>query len=143
MLPNKSTYLSLETLDDRLVPAVVDLTTLGASATLANGAIVHRIDAAWNNANGPAASGTGSLQTFVRIDANGVEEGYNTNARPFQLDQKGDLTVTRAITLGNVPIVTVGGNTYREFILNVNEPKGGRLLSLDEARIYLSNVGTL
>ena len=51
----------------------------------------------------------------------GVERGYNTNFRPVQFNASSDPLATRA-PLANVPIVTVGGVQYREFVLNVDQP---------------------
>ena len=78
-----SQFLRLESLDDRIVPAI-DLTTAGASAELDNGAIVQQTDA--------QPTGTGFIQSFVRIQGaasgGGSQEGYNTDGRPLQFDEK-------------------------------------------------------
>jgi hypothetical protein len=64
----------LELLEERVVPSFVDLTTAGASGTIA-GAVYRQ------GLTHP--SGSGNVQSFNRIQQNGVEFGYNTNARPY------------------------------------------------------------
>src|SRR5262249_2194264 len=54
-----------------------------------------------------------------------------------------DTTVSNTLQLGNVPVVTVGGNQYYEFVLNVNEPAGGRKLTVSELQFFVSNVSNL
>src|SRR5690606_34915539 len=63
------------------------------------------------------------------------EEGYNTNARPLELQTK---EPTRAILLSEVPRVNVGGVEYFEFTLDVNEASSGgrRRIVLNELRLY-------
>ena len=116
---------------------ICDLTTNGSSCgpTLFNGAIFGEVS--------PQPTGTGYIDSFLRLQHNGTEEGYNTSARPFQYDQKEPINYTHDITLAAVPIVTINGVEYREFYLDINEANsdGKQLLSLDELRIYLSPTG--
>lgn len=137
--------LNLESLDDRLVPAVFDLRTAGAEALLADGAIAHRIDGVWDGANGNQAHGNGALQTYLTVDADGVERGYNTNFRPVQFNASSDPAATRALQLSNVPVVTIGTQQYREFVLNIDQVNvsGDRQLSVDEVQIFKSNLDNL
>ena len=90
-------------------------------------------------------TGTGYIDPFLRLQKNGQEQGYNTSARPFQLDEKEPINHTHDLLLSAVPIQTIGGVQYREFFLDINESKSAknRLLSLDELRIYLSPTGYL
>jgi hypothetical protein len=133
--------LNLECLDDRLVPsaAVLDLTTSGAEATAPSGAIVEQVD--------PQPMGTGYIHAFVRIQAkngeNGIEQGYNTDGRPLQFDEKTSPAFTRSITFGQVPEVTVNGGSYFEFLLDINQDSNSPLLSLDEVQIFLGSTGNL
>src|SRR5262252_9181811 len=83
--------LELQSLDTREVPAtLVDLTFRGAEGT-ANGAIFDQSDA--------HPTGSGVIQSFVRIQGTGVEQGYNTDARPLQLDENKSPTFTRSLSL--------------------------------------------
>src|SRR5262245_63713375 len=81
------TRLNLESLNDRIVPAIVNLTTAGATGTL-NGAIFTQL--------APGANGSDPTDTFLTLQERTLlgslltpEEGYNTDARPNQLDAIG------------------------------------------------------
>lgn len=140
--------LGLETLGDRIVPAVINLTGAAnggiSSATLGSGAMVHLVNSDWTGDAG--SEGTGNMRRFVRIatpqNGPGVTQGYNTNARPLQFNEL-DVNATRAWKLKNVPVVTIGGVDYREFVLNVNQTKNKPFVSLDEVRIFIDNTATL
>jgi hypothetical protein len=122
-------------LDAREVPAaLVDLTFRGAEGT-ANGAIFNQSD--------PQPTGSGVIQSFVRIQGTGVEEGYNTDARPLQLDENKSPTFTRSLAIGQVPVVTIKNVNYREFLLDINQRSSSPLLSLDELRLYVGGAGNL
>ena len=66
---------------------VCDLTSNGATcgpSVLTNFAIFGEVS--------PQPTGTGYIDPFLRLQNNGQESGYNTSARPFQLDQKEPIT---------------------------------------------------
>jgi hypothetical protein len=90
-------------------------------------------------------TGTGVFQPFVRIQGHPTESGYNTDGViEFETkDNPGNWT--HSITLSQVPIVTIGGVQYREFVLDINETdsKAGRFLSMNEFQVYQSNVPNL
>jgi hypothetical protein len=129
------TVLSVQALDDRIVPAVIDLTTPGASAAVAGGLV--------NQVTDPGSWWRDDSPSFVRLKHDGTERGYNTNARPLQFHELRSHRVTRAITLGQVPRREVDGAPYREFLLDVKEPHGRRTLSVDEVKLFLGDVGNL
>jgi hypothetical protein len=125
----------LDSLDPRIVPAaVVDVTAHG-SAGMANGAILQQCDA--------QPTGTGVIQSFVRVQATGVEQGYNTDARPLQFDENKSPQFTRSLPFANVPTVTVNGVAYRQFLLDINQKSSSPLLSLDELRVYVGTAPNL
>src|SRR5687768_9418763 len=70
---------------------VLDLTTEGSVATDGQGALFVQDN------SGPA--GTGFIDSFVRIQRKGTEQGYNTDHRPVQFDEKTDPNFTRAVLL--------------------------------------------
>jgi hypothetical protein len=130
------TSLSVERLETRDVPSatVLDLTTTGSSGTI-NGAIFEQ--------TAPVKGGV--IQSIVRMQASGkagVEQGFNTDARPLLFDEINN-TNTRAQQLDTVTIVNVDGVNYREFLLDINQSKKSPLLSLDELRIYAAGAPNL
>ena len=124
---------TLDALDDRIVPsAVVDLTTRGATGE-ANGALFQQSH----------AQPITALRTFLRVQATGTEQGYNTDARPLQFNESRWPGFTRSLALDQVPVVTVDGVAYRQFILDVSESSRSPLVSLDELRLYVGQTRTL
>lgn len=91
-------------------------------------------------------TGTGVIQPFVRIQANGTEEGYNTSFTPTPLDAKSGKW-THNLLLSDVPVVNVGGTDYLQFLLDINqtnvEKTGGNLLTLNALQIYLGAAGNM
>ena len=128
----------------------LDLTTAGS-----DGFINDAFYVAFN----PNNVGTGTIDSYVRIQETGpeskttpngvgVEDGYNTDGTP-QFDTKNG-AFTHSITLGQIPIVGVDTDGdgvidayYREFLLDLNEDQGhtDELLSLDELQIFLADAG--
>ncbi len=129
MATAQSVKLNAEQLDDRVVPAVFNLTNQGAQAA-ANGFIVQQ-----------AAIPAANLHTFVRLDGNFREEGFNTTARRPQFDDA--QRASQGLTLGQVPVVNVNGVAYREFILTIRQNAALPLLSLDKVQIFLGNRADL
>jgi hypothetical protein len=88
-------------------------------------------------------SGTYYIDAFLQIKNNTTEQGYNTGGdadtstprRDYQLNQTG---TTQNLLLSEVPIVTIGGTEYREFLLRIDEPGSDPMLSLDQLQIFLS-----
>ncbi|HNY77583.1 MAG TPA: hypothetical protein PKI96_02160 [Sedimentisphaerales bacterium] len=118
----------------------LDLTRSGASGYI-NGAYFVQ--------GNFASAGTGAIDSFVRIQTNqAVERGFNTDARPLQFHENNSANFSRSLLLADVPIVSINGTDYREFLLDINEAKGSekkekRFLSLDAIEIYLADVGNI
>src|SRR5262245_1980205 len=102
--PIQSYRPSFEQLEDRLTPAVLDLTTLNSSG-LINGAIFLQCDP-------PGSTGTGQLNSFVKIRASGSERGYNTTGV-----EEFDSSASKAVRVNDLPTITVGGIQYRELLV--------------------------
>ena len=111
----------------------LDLTTGGSG-------FVNSAFFAWTDLN-QTAVGTGIVDPFVRIEGAGnspTEQGYNTDGRPVEFDEKTDFH-THSLLLSAIPIVTLNGIQYREFLLDINEPGGTKtFLSLDKIQIFLN-----
>jgi hypothetical protein len=91
-------------------------------------------------------AGSGVIDAFVRIHGLGgvtAEQGYNTDARPLQFNENSSPTFTRHIHLSDIPEVTIGGVSYRAFLLDINQKASQPLLSLDQVRIYEGDSGNL
>jgi hypothetical protein len=114
--------------------AYLDLLTSGNSGSI-NGAFFEQGET--------GASGTGIFPAFVRIQANGTEEGYNTpDQGTFDntSDEPHNLNI-RLNMLGTVtsPGVCAGG--CYQFFLDINEAGGGQqFLSLDEIQIRTGTI---
>ena len=117
---------------------ILDLTTIGSSGTI-NGALFSSPPS--------IVSGTGLIDSFVRIQHSGTEQGYNVdvaNQAAFEYDEKYG-TWTHSLQLSEIQdnICDVSGTSYYEFVLDINENNtdtGGQL-SMHELEIYLHNAG--
>jgi hypothetical protein len=113
--------------------AIMDLTEEGAEADV-YGARFIQFDS-------QTAAGTGYLDSFVRLQAKGIEAGYNTDGQ-LQFDTKGG-PFTRAIRVGDIPETLLHGILYRQLLLDINESHSRPLLSLDELRIHVAAAANL
>jgi hypothetical protein len=112
----------------------LDLTGTGVVSGYINGGFFTRAD--------PQGTGSGNIQSFVRIQANGTEQGYNVNLPDItpEFDEKGG-GFTHPLLISDVPIVRIDGVDYREFLLDVDEggTEKSRYISLDSMQIYLAD----
>ena len=119
----------------------IDLTAGTGNSGAANGAV-------FSNPSNVTTVGSGVMDPFVRIQNNGTESGFNTDAA-VSLDTKSG-TWTHSIQLGQIGMFTgdgtagtVNGTVYRQFYLDINQNKGsGNLLSLDRLQIRVGNSST-
>lgn len=114
--------------------SVIDLQT-NNSGTFSNGA---RFDVSFQQ-----PTGTGVIDPFLRVQATGLEQGYNTSGgTPF--DAKAG-PWTHNIQFSDLMSTTVqlGGISYFRILLDVNEPNGSRsLITLDKMQFYTSATGS-
>src|SRR5581483_7081489 len=106
-----------------------------ASTCSFNGANFYVVD--------PQPTGTGVIDSFLRVQQKGTEQGYNTSARPIQsgMDSKTDPNYTRNLLTDAVPVI----NGMRQFFLDINEQAAdwGKLLTLDQLKIFVSDTPNL
>src|SRR5262245_55759212 len=102
------------------------------------------------NVVGPHPTGTGVIDSFLRVQMKGAEEGFNTGARPMlcdgrTCDDKTDPNFTRNLLSSSVPVVDINGQKYRAFYLDINEPGSSppNYLTLDQVEVYVSNSPNL
>jgi hypothetical protein len=121
-----------------LVAASANATTVDLTGAATDGTINGAIYAFANT--GPA--GTGNIDSFVRVQKKGSEQGYNTSANQKPFDEKGG-NFTRDLQAGQVPVVKLLNVVYLQFVLDVNEDQGknDEFISLDKLQIFTSNAG--
>ena len=112
---------------------VLDLTTAGSSGNI-DGVIFQQYS--------PKSTGSGNIDSFVRIQSFGVQHGYNTDYRPLEFDENTTATFTHSLLVSSVPIVNMDGIDYLEFLLDINQ-NGENILSMDAFEIALHNSGNL
>ena len=90
----------------------------------------------------PQPTGTGYIDPFLRVQANGAEQGYNTSGgTPF--DDKGG-PWTHDITFADLQstAVTLNGQTYYKILVDLNEPNGAKsTIDLTNLQFYTSSSG--
>lgn len=89
------------------------------------------------------STGTGVIQSFVRVQDNGIADGYNTSGRPLSYDENSSPQFTRDLPFSAIPIVNLDGTDYREFLLDINQTAAHPLLSLDMLQIRVASSGGL
>jgi hypothetical protein len=116
--------------------ATVDLSSSGSSGTV-NGALILQ--------SSVQPAGTGVIDSFLRIQANGTEQGYNSGFRPVQFDELTDPNFNRALSLASLSPTTVNGTSYYCFAVDLNEPNSGTAgkISLDQLKIFQTNTANI
>lgn len=132
------TYVDGEIVKDDEDVYYYDLTTKTGDRAEINGAI-------FLTSQPNTSSGTGLIQAFVRVQdggggpGDGVEDGYNTDARPLYQEENTSPSFTTNLSLADVPIVTLAdGEQYYEFRLDINQLNSGQYLSLDELVLMIN-----
>jgi len=122
----------------------------GDTGTLSDKTIFNWVD--------QGSTGTGVIEPFLRVQANGTEQGYNYNTSALgggSFDTKTG-PWTHDLLMSDLVQVDINGVSYYEFLLDINETKASsaRLISLNEVQIYtgsqltslttdISTLGTL
>jgi PEP-CTERM motif len=112
---------------------IIDLTTAGATSTQ-NAAIGGLFTVTQIS---PQSTGTGVIDPFLRIQQTGQERGYNTDVQNPPLDDKAG-TWTSSLLLSELPVVSLGGIDYYQFLLDINQTSANSLLSLNQIQIFQS-----
>lgn len=95
--------------------------------------------AIWST-NDNQATGTGLIQSFVRISGNDlIVDGHNTSGRKLLNDENSSPQFTRDLLLSDVPLVDIGGTLYYEFLLDINQTKKDSLLALSGVEICIDS----
>jgi len=96
--------------------------------------------------NPNTSAGTGTYQSFLRVQKNGTESGYNTDGK-LEFDTKSG-TWTHSIRLSGIPLVLnplTATGWYREFRADLNQVASseGPRITLDELEIYVTHNPSL
>ena len=92
------------------------------------------------------ATGSGLIDSFVRIQAKDFEEGYNTDHRPQQFDEGNTATFNHSILAADVPIIEIGNDKYWEFRLDLNEHDNQAdrdVIFLESLKLFSADAGDL
>ena len=92
----------------------------------------------------PQPTGTGYIDPFLRVQANGTEQGYNTSGgTPFD-DKSGPWTHDIQFSDLQSTTVTVNGTSYFKIMVDLNEPNGTKsTIDLTNLQFYTSSTGSL
>jgi hypothetical protein len=118
----------------------------GASGTVVqNGVTFYQFAGALWTTSQFQSTGTGVIDSFVRVSSasDAVVSGMNTSARPLSQDENSSPTFTHNLAEGAVPIVTIAGVQYYEFLLDINQQNSNPLLTLNEVELCSSATASL
>ncbi|MCA9404400.1 MAG: PEP-CTERM sorting domain-containing protein [Candidatus Omnitrophica bacterium] len=114
----------------------LDLSVIPSNGEI-NGALFSRTD--------QTGQGTGNFESFLRIQANTSESGYNTDGA-LEFDTKSGIW-THSIKISDIPLLNFNGIDYREILLDAGEqgPLGGtnNQLRIDVLDMYLLNAANI
>ncbi len=82
------------------------------------------------------SAGTGTFNSFVRVQAAPTEQGYNTNGT-LQFDTKSG-NWTHAIKVSEIPVVNYMGSLYWELFSDINDGNNTPLISLNDMEVWFT-----
>jgi hypothetical protein len=85
-------------------------------------------------------AGTGTFEPFLTIQADGVEQGYNSSTPNF--DTKREPQYNHELRLSDLTTTKFNGVEYYSFLLDIDEPNNPNtsMISLDALKIYTSST---
>jgi hypothetical protein len=83
------------------------------------------------------SAGTGTFNSFVRVQASPTEQGYNTDGT-LQFDTKSG-NFTHSILVSDIPVVSVGGDLFWEIFADVNDSDNTPLISLNDIEVWFTD----
>src|SRR5205814_3385105 len=92
--------------------AIVDLTTSPDASGEINGALFFATD--------QQPAGTGFIDSFLRVQNNGFEQGYNTDGG-FPFDDKHPENYQHSLLLSDLASFTLNGTAYYKFFVDSNQ----------------------
>ena len=86
------------------------------------------------------STGTGVIDSFLRVQNDGTESGHNTGGNPVGDEKGGGFTTN--LQMNEIPISVIGGVTYFEFLLDINQTSDS-LIALNNVQICTSSTADL
>lgn len=109
----------------------------GGTATLSGGTSTGTI---LDATSAPTTVGTGVIDSFDRVQNNGTEQGYDTNASGVDDNKAGGFT--HIITIASLDTGTHPG--YVTFLLDINQTsQNGNILSVDDIKLFTGTNSAL
>ncbi|TAK77192.1 MAG: hypothetical protein EPO16_05940, partial [Dehalococcoidia bacterium] len=87
------------------------------------------------------SAGTGTFNSFVRLQGAPTERGYNTDGT-LEFDSKSG-TWTHAIKVSEIPVVSIGGQPHWELWADINDSNSTPQISLDDLEIWFTSSATI
>lgn len=122
--------------------------TIGSASPVRAAAIIDLVGGNSGSSNGAfyewtdfSATGSGVVNSFVRVQNRGTEQGYNHSlGHNVPWDTKPGIH-THDIQMQDLITATITGINYFQFLLDINESSGQdfEFLSLDNVQIYTRN----
>jgi hypothetical protein len=111
-----------------------------------NGSVTNQYGTTYFQFTQPQPTGTGYIDPFLRVQANGSEQGYNTSGvtpgTPFD-DKAGIWTHDIQFSDLQSTAVSLNGQTYYVIMVDLNEPNGAKsTISLENLQFYTSATGS-
>jgi hypothetical protein len=112
----------------------IDLTGGGSASGVINGALFSASD--------QQPAGTGFIQSFLRVQNKGAEQGYNTDGG-FPFDDKTPHNFQHSILLSNLSVFTLNGTASSCSTRIRGANQRSRMFSLDGLQLYTSNNSSI
>jgi hypothetical protein len=83
------------------------------------------------------SAGTGTFNSFVRVQASPDEQGYNTDGT-LEFDTKAGVW-THSILVSDIPVVSVDGALYWELFSDINDGNNATHISLNDLEVWFTD----
>ena len=86
------------------------------------------------------SAGTGTFNSFVRVQGSPTEQGYNTDAtgQGLEFETKAGIW-THSILVSDIPVVNIGGTDYWEIFADINDNDNTPLISLNDIEVWFTD----
>ena len=107
------------------------------------GSITNQYGTAYFQFTQPQPTGTGYIDPFLRVQANGTQQGYNTSGgTPFD-DKGGPWTHDIKFSDLQATAISLNGQDYFVIMVDLNEPNGSKsTIDLSNIQFYTSATGS-